>query len=86
MIANLRILGKFLDPQILPGERSGTFRDSVRHKIRVCQFMEATGSRLTWAVCSVTSWGPIEPGVVGQREGGGGGGCGGAWNETCCEF
>ena len=29
MIANLRTLGKFLDPQILPGERSGTFRDSV---------------------------------------------------------
>ena len=29
MIANLRTLGKFLDPQILPGERSGTFRDSA---------------------------------------------------------
>ena len=28
MIASLCILGKFLDPQILPGERSGTFRDS----------------------------------------------------------
>ena len=29
MIANLRNLGKFVDPQILPGERSGTFRDSA---------------------------------------------------------
>lgn len=29
MIANLRTLGKFLDPQILPGEKSGTFRDSA---------------------------------------------------------
>ena len=28
MIANLCMLGKFLDPQILLGERSGTFRDS----------------------------------------------------------
>ena len=28
MIEILRILGKFFDPQILLGERSGTFRDS----------------------------------------------------------
>ena len=29
MVTNLRVLGKFLDTQILLGERSGTFRDSA---------------------------------------------------------
>ena len=37
MIANLRTLGKFLDPQILPGERSGTFRDSGNGEYMVAE-------------------------------------------------
>ena len=33
MIANLHVLGKFFDPQILLKGRSGTFRDSVHNML-----------------------------------------------------
>ena len=57
-IANLRTLGKFLDPQILLGERSGTFRYSGQAYYSKTQVTTADLVMPQTMVVSLLSWSP----------------------------
>ena len=77
MIANLRILGKFFDPQILLGKRSGTFRDSDRSRnvqntkhnkkkeTNISEFIQKK-LLLMFYMNSLIVYSPSNPGTIGR--------------------